>query len=82
MATKLSEAEKRTLGIWLDTDTGDTLLKIIDEMKQNYLDEAMAGLNQGAQFTHDRVVAARTTETIYYWLKGFQKPQDKPDDDD
>lgn len=75
MATELSEAEKRVLTLWLNTETGDTLLKMIDETKQNYLDEAMAGINNGSTYTHDRVVAAKAIETIYYWLKSFVKEE-------
>ena len=81
MATELSEAEKRVITLWLSTETGDTLLKIIDETKQNYLDEAMAGINNGSNYTHDRVVAAKAIETMYYWLKTFVK-KEPPEQED
>lgn len=81
MPTKLSEAEKRVISLWLSTDTGDTLLKIIDETKQNYLDEAMAAINKGPQFTHDRVVAAKAVEELYEWLKTYRKVAEKEEED-
>ena len=72
MATKLSIAEQKAITNWLSTDTGATLLKMIKETEQGYLDEAMVGLNQGPQYTHDRVVAAQAIDTIYQWLKAYR----------
>ena len=73
MATELSDAEKKVLGLWLNTDTGATLLEIIKEMEQGYLDEAMLGVTQGPEYTHNRVVAAQAIDTIYQWLKTYRK---------
>lgn len=73
MATELSDAEKKVLGLWLSTDTGATLLEIIKEMEQGYLDEAMLGVTQGPEYTHNRVVAAQAIDTIYQWLKAYRK---------
>lgn len=75
MSTKLSKAEQKTLSNWFNTDTGATLLKMIDETKQGYLDEAMVGISQGAEYTHDRVVAAQAIDTIYQWLKAYRNEQ-------
>ena len=79
---KLSEAEKRVISLWINTETGSSLLKNIEEAKQNYIDEAMLGTNNGPQYTHDRIVAAQAVETIYQWLKSFQTKPERPDEDD
>lgn len=81
MATKLSIAEQKAITNWFSTDTGATLLKMIKETEQGYLDEAMVGLNQGPQYTHDRVVAAQAVETIYQWLKAYRIEEKKKDEE-
>jgi hypothetical protein len=81
MATKLSIAEQKAITNWFSTDTGATLLKMIKETEQGYLDEAMVGINQGPQHTHDRVVAAQAIETIYQWLKAYRIEEKKKDED-
>ncbi len=75
--TQLSEAEKRVITLWLNTDTGATLLEMIKETEQSYLDEAMVGISQGPEYTHSRVVAAQAIDTIYQWLKAY-RTEDKP----
>lgn len=71
---ELSEAEKRVICNWMDTDTGDKLLATIKEIGEGYIEEAKLKLNRGPQFTHDRVVAAEAVDTIYEWLKAYKKP--------
>lgn len=78
---ELSEAEKRVICNWMDTDTGDKLLAIIKEIGEGYIEEAKLKLDKGPQFTHDRVVAAEAVETIYEWLKAYKKP-DKPNEEE
>lgn len=77
---KLSEAEKKTLCNWMDTDTGAKLLESIKETGQGYINEAMLGIAQGQQYTHDRVVAAQAIDTIYRWLKAYRKEEPRQEE--
>lgn len=77
---KLSEAEKKTLCNWMATDTGAKLLESIKETGQGYINEAMLGIAQGQQYTHDRVVAAQAIDTIYRWLKAYRKEEPRQEE--
>jgi hypothetical protein len=82
MQPKFTEAELNTVNNWMRTDTGKKLLEIIHATSQGYLDEAMIGIAQGANYTHDRVVAAQAIDTIYQWLKPPEPKKEEPGEDD
>lgn len=75
MDNTLSKAELKTLYNFMRTELGQKVLGNVADVKQNYLDMAVAGFSRGREYTHDCVVAAAACETIYQFLKP-PKPKD------
>lgn len=69
MDNTLSKAELKTLYNFMRTELGQKVLGNVADVKQNYLDMAVAGFSRGKEYTHDCVVAAAACETIYQFLK-------------
>lgn len=69
MDNTLSKAELKTLYNFMRTELGQKVLRNVADVKQNYLDMAVAGFSRGKEYTHDCVVAAAACETIYQFLK-------------
>lgn len=69
MDNVLSKAELKTLYNFMRTELGQKVLGNVADVKQNYLDMAVAGFSRGKEYTHDCVVAAAACETIYQFLK-------------
>lgn len=73
MGNTLSEAELKTLYKFMSTDLGKKVLGNIEDVRQDYLNAAVAGFMRGKDFTHDCVVAAAACDTIYTFLKPRKK---------
>lgn len=82
MDNTLSKAELKTLHNFMRTDLGKKVLGGIADLKQDYLDAAVAGYRQGKDYTHDNVVAAAAIETVYQFLKPPKSTEEKTANED
>lgn len=67
---QFSNSERKALDRFFKTDLGETVLAMINDLKEDQLRKAMYGAatDKGASFTHDYVTRAAAIETVYYML--------------
>ena len=80
MDNTLDPAELKTLHNFMRTDLGAKVLANISDLRQAYLDAAVAGYRQGKDYTHDNVVAAAAIETVYQFLKPPKQKEEEPEE--
>lgn len=76
---QFSNSERKALDRFFKTDLGETVLAMINDLKEDQLRKAMYGAatDKGASFTHDYVTRAAAIESVYYMLAPTPKKKSK-----